>query len=232
MDALANFAASTVATAPSPATSGVSLVVATGDGAKFPTPPFYLTMWPAGALPTTANAEIARCTAIATDTLTIVRGQESTTGKSVAIGYQVAQNITAGLLNQLVPTVLTGTLPADVTLVGATDTTIMTTSSLAVGTWNLAVQADFLTTAGGGPDAIKAILGTATATFSGPQTNDIYGPGGASMNLMANLNLVVVVTVAGTIKINAQSLNGDTVKRLGGIYTTLVGTGWTATKVL
>jgi len=57
-----NFAYSTVATAPSPASSGTSLVVQAGDGAKFPTVPFNATVWPAGLQPLTTNAEIVRVT--------------------------------------------------------------------------------------------------------------------------------------------------------------------------
>ena len=90
-----NFAYSTVATAPSPATSGTSLVVASGDGSKFPTPPFNATIWPVSTNPTTANAEVVRVTAISTDTLTIVRAQESSSARTVIVGDQIAATITA-----------------------------------------------------------------------------------------------------------------------------------------
>lgn len=94
-DAHSNFAYSTVATAPSPASSGTSLVVASGDGAKFPTAPFNATVWPASAQPLTSNAEIVRVTAISTDTLTITRAQESTSARSIGVGDQIAATITA-----------------------------------------------------------------------------------------------------------------------------------------
>jgi hypothetical protein len=94
-DAHKNFAYSTVATAPSPASSGTSLVVSTGDGTKFPGVPFNATIWPSGAQPLTTNAEIVRVTAISTDTLTIVRAQESSSARSVVIGDQIAATITA-----------------------------------------------------------------------------------------------------------------------------------------
>lgn len=97
-DAHKNFATSLVATAPSPATSGTSLVVTGGDGAKFPNPPFNATIWPVGVQPTTANAEIVRVTAISTDTFTIVRQQESTSARTVIIGDQISANITARTL--------------------------------------------------------------------------------------------------------------------------------------
>lgn len=90
-----NFASSTVATAPSPATTGASLVVAAGEGARFPTPPFNATVWPAGASATAANAEIVRVTGISTDTLTIARAQEGTTARSITTGDQIAATITS-----------------------------------------------------------------------------------------------------------------------------------------
>jgi len=40
LDSYRNFAIATVATPPAPATSGTSLTVALGQGARFPTPPF------------------------------------------------------------------------------------------------------------------------------------------------------------------------------------------------
>ena len=93
-----NFAYSTVATAPSPADTGTSLVVQTGDGAKFPTPPFNATVWAVGDQPSTANAEIVRVTAILGDTLTIARTQESTAARTILVGDEIAATITAKTL--------------------------------------------------------------------------------------------------------------------------------------
>src|SRR5437868_6796539 len=90
-----NFAFTTVATAPSPATSGLSLVVAAGDGALLPATPFNATLWPSGSLALATNAEIVRVTGRSTDTLTIVRAQEGTTARTVATGWQLAAAITA-----------------------------------------------------------------------------------------------------------------------------------------
>jgi hypothetical protein len=94
-----NLAVSTVATAPSPATSGTSVIVATGEGVWFADPavvgPYPATFWADGALPTQANAEIVLVTAKSTDTLTIVRAQEGTSARTVVVGDQVAATITA-----------------------------------------------------------------------------------------------------------------------------------------
>lgn len=94
-DAHANFAFGTVLTPPSPATSGATLVLDSGQGASMPAVPFNVTICPIGALPSTANAEIARCTARSTDTLTIVRAQEGTAARTVIVGDLVSASITA-----------------------------------------------------------------------------------------------------------------------------------------
>lgn len=86
----ADGARSTVATAPSPATSGLSLVVATGDGARFPATPFYANVWPTAVAPTPANIETIQVTNVATNTLTIARAQNGTSARSIVIGDQIA----------------------------------------------------------------------------------------------------------------------------------------------
>ncbi len=100
-DAHKNFSYSTVATAPSPASSGTSLVVAASDGALFPTPPFNATVWPAGLQPLASNAEIVRVTGISTDTLTITRAQESSSARSIIVGDQIAATITKKTITDL-----------------------------------------------------------------------------------------------------------------------------------
>jgi len=100
-DAKKNFSYSVVAVAPSPATSGTSLQVAPGDGAKFPAVPFNAVIWPVSQQPTTTNAEVVRVTNIATDTLTITRTQESSSARTVIIGDQIAVNITAKALTDI-----------------------------------------------------------------------------------------------------------------------------------
>lgn len=98
IDAHANLAISAVATAPSPATSGTSLVVTTGHGARFPAVPFNATIWPTASVADPTNAEIVRVTARSTDTLTITRAQEGTSARTVVVGDQIAASITAKTL--------------------------------------------------------------------------------------------------------------------------------------
>lgn len=101
LDARKNFAYSTVLTAPSPATSGTSLVVQSGDGAKFAAASFNAIVWPTGAQPTTSNAEIVRVTAISTDTFTITRTQESTSARTIIVGDQIAGGFTSKALTDI-----------------------------------------------------------------------------------------------------------------------------------
>lgn len=87
-------------------------MVAAGQGALFPAVPFNATIWPASTQPTSTNAEIVRVTNISTDTLTITRAQESTSARTVIVGDQIAQTVTAKLFTDLtasIPAVLAPT---------------------------------------------------------------------------------------------------------------------------
>lgn len=94
MDPRANFAQSLVDVAPDPAISGTELTVTTYEGALFPAAPFNATIWPAGTVPTAANAEIVRVTDVAGDVLTIERAQEGTAAIAIVAGMNIAQTIT------------------------------------------------------------------------------------------------------------------------------------------
>ncbi len=72
--------------------SDLSLTVATGEGAKFPsTYPFHITI----------DDEILSCTNRTTDTLTVTRAQESTSAAAHSAGATVSLNITAGVIEAL-----------------------------------------------------------------------------------------------------------------------------------
>lgn len=89
-----NWSISTVVTAPSPATSGTSVVVATGAGSLFalnePAQVFST-----GEQPDSTNAEIVMVTGVSTDTLTIVRTQEGTSARTIIAGDIIMQGLTA-----------------------------------------------------------------------------------------------------------------------------------------
>ena len=105
MDARKNFSYGTVATAPSPATTGTSLVLGAGQGALFPQPStdgaFNITVWPTGSNPLSTNAEICRVTARSTDTLTITRQEEDTSARTIVVGDQVKLGLTAKVLDEI-----------------------------------------------------------------------------------------------------------------------------------
>lgn len=100
-DAHANLANSLVAVAPSPDTSGTSLEVSPGQGTLFPAAPFNCIVCPANTLPTQANAEIVRVTAVVGDAFTIIRAQEGTSAKNIAAGYYIANAITVKTLTDV-----------------------------------------------------------------------------------------------------------------------------------
>lgn len=115
LDGYKNLAIATVATAPTPPTTGTSLVVSPGMGARLPTPPFNATVWPAATLADPTNAEIVRVTAVAGDTLTIARSAEPgpAGARSITVGDFVAATFTAKWIADLADAgnLLTGTVP-------------------------------------------------------------------------------------------------------------------------
>ena len=74
--------------------SVTSITLTTGQGARFPSLAggdyFFATL-----IDTSNNLEIVKCTARATDVLTVVRGQESTTARAFATGDRIELRVTA-----------------------------------------------------------------------------------------------------------------------------------------
>lgn len=192
MDAHKNLAYTTVATAPSPALSGTSLVVAAGTGTLFPAVPFNCVVWPAGVNPLTTNAEIIRVTTVSTDTFTIVRTQEGTSARAIGVGDQIANAITAKTLTDV-----------EAMVSGTTNTIAKFTSSTAVGN-SLITDSGSLVTAAG-----PLLVNSSSATALN------VGPNGAT-----NPTLTVVTDTAsgatGLSVTNAASGSGVTLTALGG----------------
>jgi len=159
VDAVKNFAWSTVATAPSPATTGTSLTVTAGEGARYPVVPFNASVFPAGTMPTPANAEIVRVTARTTDVLTITRTQEGSSARAIGVGDQIAAAITAKTLTDLdLGFANPMTTLGDIITAGGSGTP----SRLAIGATNAV-----LTVVGGVPVWATAItLSTTTPTIT------------------------------------------------------------------
>lgn len=105
LDPVKNFAISRVATAPSPAASGTTLVVEAGDGVLFPDPSssgeYNVVIYPNGEQPSSTNAEIVRVTARSSDTMTIEREAESTDARTIVEGDVVMLGITAKVVEDL-----------------------------------------------------------------------------------------------------------------------------------
>lgn len=102
-DGLGNLGLSSVATPPSPATSGLSLTLPSGEGARFPDPAVvgaYNVLITAtgstGATP--ANSELVRFTAKSGDTFTMARAQESTSARSIVAGDLVILVVTKKMI--------------------------------------------------------------------------------------------------------------------------------------
>ena len=85
-----DYATGVVATAPVPATSGTSLVLSSGQGARMPAVPFKATIHPQSSMPDLDTAEKVLVTNINVDTLTIVRAQGETTAKSIENGWRLS----------------------------------------------------------------------------------------------------------------------------------------------
>src|ERR1019366_7600983 len=99
-DSLENFASSTIAVGPSPATSGTTLTLESGPPS--PTPPYDLTCWPPNTQPTYANAEIVRVLAQTGNVVTsMTRNPYQSSPQPIVAGWNAAQNLTSAMLGQL-----------------------------------------------------------------------------------------------------------------------------------
>lgn len=173
-----NFAVSTIQTAPSPATSGTSLVISTGDGTKFPTVPFNATVWPQNSNPTSSNAEIVRVTAIATDTFTIQRTQESTSARTIVAGDNLAATVTDKTLTDIeAGTNFTALGSATLDVTGATTLATGSASSVTIGGGATASELRLKEPSGSGANytAFKAQAQSADITYTLPAADGTSG---------------------------------------------------------
>lgn len=101
----------TASLAASISSSTTTIVVSSGQGARFPAVPagsyFYATLYDASN-----NIEIIKVTARSTDTLTVVRGQDSTSARTYAAGDSIAMRVVAAAMTDLVAYTPTGNLSA------------------------------------------------------------------------------------------------------------------------
>jgi len=106
MDAIKNFSYGTVLTPPSPAASGTTLVLDSGQGARFPDPStdgeYNIVIKPFREIPVPSNAEICRVTARSGDTFTITREQEGSLARTILAGDEVFLSLTKKTMDELV----------------------------------------------------------------------------------------------------------------------------------
>src|SRR5581483_6969844 len=82
---------STVAAAPNPAATGVTLTVHTGDGANFPPDNFDISVFPAGdSAPYVGRAELVRVLSRAGDVFTIERQWEGSASRAILNGDNIS----------------------------------------------------------------------------------------------------------------------------------------------
>lgn len=128
---------------------------------------------------------------------------------------------------------LAGVLGADQALVAATDTLVLTTAALAVGTWLVHMSAEIVNGGAVASDAlINVALGTATATFSGPIAADGEIPGVAGQSVGLAFSCLAIVTVAGTLQLRATSVQAATVKQNATAGGARAVTGYTAARLV
>ena len=124
-----------------------------------------------------------------------------------------------------------GRLAANVSVAALTTTVVLTSASLATGTWLVSFSTEI--TNGGaaaGKADITTVLGTAVGTFYGPimAEGELPAISGGPMGLA--FTFVIVVTTAGTLQWNAYADVGCTVLQ-NGINNALPVTGYTAVKI-
>lgn len=108
MDQAKNFAKGTLAAGIDD--DDTTITVLSGEGLRFPDPPFNATVWNSTDYPDPADdpdVEIVRVTSISTDTLTVTRYQEGLTGPFEHNGegktFQIIAGLTAKLINDIGP---------------------------------------------------------------------------------------------------------------------------------
>lgn len=177
-------ATSTVLTAPSPATSGTSLVVQSGDGTKFPSPPFYAIVHPVNSIPTVSNAEKVLVTAVSTDTFTIVRAQGIYTAKSIAVGWRISNAIFQEDMNN--SSIIQNEVPGG--SINGSNTAFTLASATGMVTGSLKLFKNGVRMKGGGADYTETSTGftMVTAPATGTVLLADYNVNGALNNVGTN----------------------------------------------
>ena len=203
-----NNAYGSLASAITSAATQITLVA--GQGAKFPTPTggdyFLLTLVGLDANAVESSWEIVKCTARASDVLTVVRAQESTTAVAWIAGTRAELRVTAGTLGGKQDVLVSGTTLKTVngsSLLGSGGVTVPTPP--AGGTVNQVLYKISLTDY----DAGWKTLGTAADKNTGTAGNTIPLLDGANTwSGIQTYSAAIKSSVAGTTDMLQSVLSG------------------------
>ncbi len=220
IDTAANFIYSTVATPPSPATSGTSLVMTDDLSSIMAAVPFNMFVWPTAVGPLSGNAEIVRVTAISGATLTIVRTQEGTSARTIIAGDQIAEGPTAKFRDDVVTAIAAAQAAAIAASVPTTRTVnghalssnvTVTKSDVSLGSVTDDVQTKAAIVPNTAPSAGQLLVGNAGGTAYAP----VSASGDATVASTGALTLATVnsnvstygsATKASVVTVNAKGL--------------------------
>jgi hypothetical protein len=218
-DGRKNFAYGEVRTAPSPGSSGTSLVLKAGHGARMPATPFNATVAPKNQVQTPDNAEIVRVTDVTGDTLTIVRAQEGTSAQTVTASFALFASITEKMLEDIEAEIATG-VAAEAALRASADIALATgisseaTARAAADTAEATARANADTTeattrAAGDTTNATAITAEATARANADTTEATNRAAGDATNATAITAEATARASADTAEATARA-NADT----------------------
>lgn len=189
-------ATGTVLTAPSPQSSGTSLTLNSGEGARFPAPPFWAVAHPNNGIPVVSVSEKILVTAVAGDTFTISRSPYGIyTAKNIDVGWRVSNAIFQDDFNNA--SIINNEVPAG-TINGVNTTFTLASSVHTTGT--LIVYKNGVRMRGGGNDFTETATGFTMVTA--PATGTVllvdYIVTGAINNVGTN-SFIWDETPAGTV---------------------------------
>ena len=129
-------------------------------------------------------------------------------------------------------TALTGSLGSNTSLGVNTNTVVLQTASLAVGTWLIVMGLVCVAGSAGAIEAWADTAGTATATISGKTAGGADVPASSSMAEIS-LNFLATVTSAGTLRLIARGTSGtsSTVLAATRVNGLSPSTAWSALKI-
>lgn len=125
-----------------------------------------------------------------------------------------------------------GSLVGDAAISATTLTEVFATSSLAVGTWLIHAQVTISSAIGGCVSEVGIVVKSATATITGAASGEgVHGTPGAG-KVTIPLSVVAVVTVAGTLKVQAYCSAAATgLAATTGTGAMTAATGYTAIRI-